>query len=139
MIFALEYADFECTRYYFFEGPEKATKEKFEKLCKKLLGEAAKLAIKKQGNITPEKEESDWESFIGWSAIIDALCSILPNHGYKTVKLPTVTYVGNPIIMDKKKKNDGESKGLPADVRQMIIDYNQKLMNRHKKGKNHLF
>ena len=133
MIFVLEYADFECTRSHFFEGPEKATKEKFEKLCKKLLGEAAKLAIEKQGNTAPWNEESDWESFIGWGAIIYALCSILPNHGYKAVELPTITYVGGPIIMSKKKKSDGESKGLPADVRQMVIDYNQKLMTRHEK------
>jgi hypothetical protein len=116
-IFDLVYSDYDWQEHYFFDGPDGATLEDFEKLCNQLMPKAGyRAALKKSA-----PKEGGW---ICWSDVVEALISLLERQGYQRVYIDSHHIDGGTIIGFNEDDDIEESLGFSAKI---ILNYNRKL------------
>jgi len=119
-IFDLVYADYDWREHYFFDGPEGATLEDFEKLCNQLLPQAGyRAALKKS---SPKKE-----GWIYWVDVVEALVSLLEEQGYQRIDIDSYHMEGGYII----GLNDDESDFRLGFAAPIITSHNLKLEKKY--------
>lgn len=115
-VFDLVYSDYDWTEHYFFDGPEGATLEDFEKLCDLLMPQAGyRAALKKS-----DPKNGGW---ICWSDVVESLISLLEEQGYQRVSIDSYHMDGGTII----GINDDEPDSRLGFANQLIIAHNRKL------------
>ena len=117
-IFELYYSWYEDYAPVFLIGPN-MTEEDFQVLCKSLLAEAGKLAVKQHSDI-----------WIGWTEILQALTELLKGHGFVLAKMNRFECWGSNIIRKRQYEDIDEYKeGLKAlgDSLDLIDAHNKKL------------
>lgn len=116
--FDLVYVTGDYEAHYFFDGPDDATDEDFEKLCNSLLPKAGYKAALKQLS-------SKHGSWIVWSDVVESLVSLLEEQGYQRVYIDTYyLHGGNIIGIYNVDNSDNDRLGFASDI---IRDYNKKL------------
>lgn len=97
VIFELEYADYDVPKVYYFEGPDGATQNDFEKLCKKLLPEAGYKAYIKR--VIDVQRALEWVGcWVYWNDVVESLGLLLEEHGYQPYNFPGIQLKGEGII-----------------------------------------
>jgi hypothetical protein len=90
-IFDLVYSDYDWQEHYFFDAPEGATLEDFQKLCDSLMPQAGYKATIKRSDI----KKGGW---ICWSDVVESLISLLEGQGYQRVDIDSYEIDGGSII-----------------------------------------
>lgn len=130
-MFALRWCNYDSEENYFFEGPDNFSKKEFNDLCNKLLTEAAQIACQVNGNTYQEDFsqdcDQDYKCLIGWNNFVHVLAyRLLPSHGFKLVKIPTVSYFGPTIINYK----EDDANDLLGEMLEQVIQYNKEVRNK---------
>lgn len=122
-LFVIAHSYYEEYSPYYFEGPETATKEDFEKACQSLLEQAGYNAI-----LMEQKDAHP--SFIGWNSVVESMIPLLEQQGYRHFKPPIVRYWGGIIDSYEDAKKLG-------NAGREVVSHNKRVredvFERHKK------